>query len=635
MVPSLERAFDRFFGPRANPWRHLGALAFFLFWIVAATGVYVYAFFDPSVAGAHRSLERLAREQWWLGGVMRSLHRYASDAFVAVALLHLAREALAGHFRGFRWFSWTTGVILLWFIYGSGVVGYWLVWDRVGQFSATATAEWFDAFGLGSAPMVRNFLSRPDVTDRLFSLFVFLHIGVPLALLAVMWVHIERIAHTDTVPSRALGWGTLAMLVAASLLRPVASDAPAAFGSLPQTLRLDWFYLFAHPLMYATSAEVLWLIAGGATLALLALPLLARRRAAAAQVRLARCTGCARCAHDCPYLAISMVPRSDGRAFLKQAVVRPEQCAACGICAGSCPTAVPGAKGEVAPGIDLPGLALEAIRAQAAQFAAQGREIVFACRHAPSGRQGSDGALIELECAGQLPPSFADYAIRRGAPSVVIAGCALNGCEYRLGNRWTDARIAGTREPHLNPSVARERLRTLWAGGKMRAPRAARVAVQVAAFAVFGALVAWLSFEPPYRTLPAGEALVRVIVVHAGERLQPCRKRSPAELAALAPNMRAPEACPRGRAPVEVDVQLGGRVLVREVLAPTGVAADGTAQLYRRLAVPAGRHALQVRIRDSLRPGARAWERTETVEIAAGQVLTIDFRAGDGGIFLL
>ena len=46
----VELGFDAAFGARANPWRHLGALAFFLFWIVAATGAYLYAAFDTSVA---------------------------------------------------------------------------------------------------------------------------------------------------------------------------------------------------------------------------------------------------------------------------------------------------------------------------------------------------------------------------------------------------------------------------------------------------------------------------------------------------------------------------------------------------------------------------------------------------------
>ncbi|MGH6719668.1 MAG: hypothetical protein ACREER_10150, partial [Alphaproteobacteria bacterium] len=66
-------------GERWNPLAQLGALGFFLFWIVVVSGVYLYVFFDTSVAGAFRSVEALTREQWYAGGVMRSLHRYASD----------------------------------------------------------------------------------------------------------------------------------------------------------------------------------------------------------------------------------------------------------------------------------------------------------------------------------------------------------------------------------------------------------------------------------------------------------------------------------------------------------------------------------------------------------------------------
>lgn len=616
--------------PSLAPWHHLGALGFFLFWVVAASGLYLFAFFDTSVAGAHASVERLSRAQWWFGGVLRSLHRYGSDAFVAVALVHLLRELLAGHFRGFRWFSWTTGVVLLWFIYASGIVGYWLVWDRVGQFSATATAEWFDAFALGSGPVARNFLSPADVTDRLFSLFVFLHIGVPLALLAGMWIHIQRIAHTDTNPPRALGWTVLGALLVVSFARPALSDAPAEFGALPQALPLDWFYLFSHPLMYATSPAALWWLAAAATLVLLVLPLVMRRKRTSAIVNLSRCTGCGHCARDCPYLAISMVPRADGRSFLKQAVVRAEQCAACGICAGSCPTAVPPARGDVLPGIDLPGRRLQAVRAEIDRAVVAGGDLVFRCRHDNVAAPAGGARVVELECAGQLPPSFVDYALRRGAREVTVAGCRAGGCEYRLGAGWTEQRVAGTREPHLNANAPRQRIRLQrWQSRMTAAP------IRIVAVAGVAALLAWFSFDPPYRPLGAGEALVRVIVVHAGERLVPCRRIPAEELAARAPNMRAPEECVRGRHPVPVRVELGGRVLVDERLAPAGIASDGAAKLYRRFAVPAGRHALRVLVSDAVRPGARAWERIEEVHLAPGRVLTIDFRPEEGGILLL
>src|SRR5512147_1573619 len=68
----VEAGFDVAFGARANPWRALGALAWLLFWVVAATGIYVYAAFDTSAEGAWPSVERIAANAWPLSGLARS-----------------------------------------------------------------------------------------------------------------------------------------------------------------------------------------------------------------------------------------------------------------------------------------------------------------------------------------------------------------------------------------------------------------------------------------------------------------------------------------------------------------------------------------------------------------------------------
>ena len=136
----IEHGFDTVFGCVLNPWRHLGALGFLFFWIIAVTGLYLYTVLDTSVDGVFRSINWLSREQWYLGGVLRSLHHYAADAFLVVTLLHLLREFLLGRYTGFRRFSWLTGIPLVWFIYISGVVGIWLRWDQLAQFSAATTA---------------------------------------------------------------------------------------------------------------------------------------------------------------------------------------------------------------------------------------------------------------------------------------------------------------------------------------------------------------------------------------------------------------------------------------------------------------------------------------------------------------
>ena len=88
---ALEARLDGAFGA-ANPLRHLGALAFWLFWIVTVTGIWLYVFLDTSVAGAWRSVEAISAQPFGFGRLVRGLHRYGSDAMLAATLAHLARE---------------------------------------------------------------------------------------------------------------------------------------------------------------------------------------------------------------------------------------------------------------------------------------------------------------------------------------------------------------------------------------------------------------------------------------------------------------------------------------------------------------------------------------------------------------
>jgi quinol-cytochrome oxidoreductase complex cytochrome b subunit len=270
------RALDRIFGVAANPVRNLGALAYLMFWVLAATGIYLYAFFDTSVEGAYTSIEHLSSGQWYLGGVLRSVHRYAADGFVVVSFAHLIREWAIGHYRRARAFLWVSGVPLMWLLYASGIVGYWLVWDARAQFTALATAEWLDALRIGAEPMARNFLGAESTADRVFSLFVFLHIGLPLLLLGGMWIHVQRMGRPRTVAPRALALGTLAALLVAAVAVPVGSAAPADPTRLPASLELDWYLLAIYPLMYASSPAALWTLIGGATVGLCVMPWVTR-----------------------------------------------------------------------------------------------------------------------------------------------------------------------------------------------------------------------------------------------------------------------------------------------------------------------------------------------------------------------
>lgn len=468
-----EKLLELFFPANWNPLVNLGALGFFFYWIVTVSGIYIYIFFDTGVTQAFASVEYMTKEQWYAAGLMRSLHRYASDGLVLVMLLHILREFSLGRYRGVRWFSWTTGIPVLLFVYAAGISGYWLVWDKLAQYVAIVTTEWLDHLPFFGQPVARNFLSPDTLENRFFTLMIFMHIAIPLIALIALWLHLQRVTKPRINPPRGLAIGTGLSLLLLSAVYPATSQGAANLTQVPGTVGLDWFYLGAYPLLETLPGRLTWSTALALLIIMAAIPWLPpMKRQKSAVVNLDNCNGCSRCMNDCPYSAITMQIRSDGRPFEGEAVVDPELCVACGICAGACPTSTPFRRmSDLVPGIDLPDRSIAAIRAdveaEGARIRGSTRIMIFGCVNADVAaacRSASVG-IVSLRCTGQMPPSFIDYIISHHlADGVVIAGCSESGCYNRFGNRWTQERIAGRRDPYLRNRVLRERILTVWAG---------------------------------------------------------------------------------------------------------------------------------------------------------------------------
>jgi len=463
----LEKWFNLSFGTAWNPLYHLGTLAFFFFWVVLVSGLYLFIFFDTSINGAYASVEYMTHEQWYAGGVMRSLHRYASDAAVLTILLHMFREFSLDRYRGFRWFSWVTGVPTLWFVITLGITGYWLVWDELGLYVAVVSSELMDSLPVMAGSMARDFLAG-QLTDRLFTLMGFLHLlGQPILLVAALWFHVKRLSHVEISPPRGLAVGSLLALLALSLLKPALSHAPADLTKVPAVLNLDWFYLNVYPLVDQWPAAQVWMLTTSVTILLMIMPWLPRKKTGpAAEVHLDECNGCGQCAEDCPFDAITVQARSDTARWENEVVVNSTLCAACGICVGSCHSSNPfrHAKKKLETGIDMPQYPIDEIRARTesalAELKGDTRIIVFGCDNAADIEelQSESVAVLSLFCAGMLPPTLVEYAQKKGADGVFITGCRTGDCYFRKGNVWMDQRFEGLRKPVLRQRADRERI---------------------------------------------------------------------------------------------------------------------------------------------------------------------------------
>jgi len=157
-----------------------------------------------------------------------------------------------------------------------------------------------------------------------------------------------------------------------------------------------------------------------------------------------------------------------------------------------------------------------------------------------------------------------------------------------------------------------------------------RIAAQLALYVPLMAIIGYFSTEPRFAVVAPGQALMRVSFIHAAERRQACRQRTPEELAKLAPNMRAALDCPRERADVLVELELDGATVLRREVRPSGLQHDGNAVVYERLVLPAGKHRIVARLRDKPE-GDFNYVKEQTVDLTAGHVLLIDFNASQGG----
>ena len=150
-------------------------------------------------------------------------------------------------------------------------------------------------------------------------------------------------------------------------------------------------------------------------------------------------------------------------------------------------------------------------------------------------------------------------------------------------------------------------------------------------YAVFAAVIGFFSTSPTYIHLPPDETLIKLSFRHAGQLIGDCRERTPEELARLpAYQRKGTKVCPRERADVVVNLEMDGKQLLYEVLRPTGWAHSSNSNIYRRIPVKAGLHALKASLRDHAGDDFN-YVHEETVNLAPGRIMVIDFKAATGG----
>jgi hypothetical protein len=145
----------------------LGFLSMISFVVLILTGI-VMTIFGPT---------------WWLtsgaGTYMRSVHLWATQAFVLFVLLHLLVVFFTSGFKKPRRLTWVLGVLMLFVVLAETEFGYALRGDFSSQWRGLQGADFYNGSGLGR-------LINPLNYGQIYGIHI---VVVPLTILGLLFLH--------------------------------------------------------------------------------------------------------------------------------------------------------------------------------------------------------------------------------------------------------------------------------------------------------------------------------------------------------------------------------------------------------------------------------------------------------------
>ncbi len=622
-----------------------GAAANVALLVATVTGVLMFVWYSPSLQFAYPSLAAIQGRT--LGGWVRALHRYSSDLTMLLLFVHLGRVFFARKFSGARWLPWVSGIVMLATIWFIGWTGYWLVWDQPAQQVAVSSMRLLDALPIFGEPLGRLYIADRTVPSLLFFVIFFLHMLLPLAIAVGLVVHLARLSRARLLPRRELTLAVVVALALASVLVPAPLDARAEMAVKAEAFTVDAWYLSPLALGLRFQSAGLWVaMFGGVALGALVPWLLGKRRAPVAfqaVVTPERCHSCSQCSQDCPFDAITLVARTDGKRFPSQAQVDPARCVGCGVCGGSC---------------DSGGIALTWFDTRIEET-----RIERAIESAVAGNRATAVALIAAEIPAPFPV-LPGYQVHRvptaswiranliermfelGVRGVLVVRDARTEASARDGGRWVEDRLAGARPPVVRPqrtkggvwrvfdfdpsrpqelAQAAEQLRTGVVGV---ARRPARLTIAIGGLAL--ALLATFAAVAPshlHVANPASPAPELVLSIKAFGDLLPTAAIDAAADAAKPVHMRGRTTEKPRRAAVVVRLTVDG-VSEERAYEAKGVSHDGSAIGEWRRPWSVGEYQVVVEILPGGTQPAVRWAGTVKAVARRLQVITYDSAGG-------
>jgi cytochrome b6 len=278
----------------------LGGAALFLFALQVASGSLLMLYYQPTEAAAHESVRKIATEVP-CGWLVRSVHAWGADLFIAVVVLHFLVKLFARAYRRPRELTWITGMVLLGVALAFGFSGYLLPWNELSYYATLVGTQIPGTVPVVGDAIVHFLRGGDQVTGETITRFYAVHVMfLPLLIAALTAVHVALIqvqgmslpigmTEREVRDQRPFFTEFLLIdlclwLILFGVIVTLASLLPAETGvkadplkAAPQGIKPEWYFLFMFQTLKhvpETLGVLLFVVLG---LFLVLLPLLDRK----------------------------------------------------------------------------------------------------------------------------------------------------------------------------------------------------------------------------------------------------------------------------------------------------------------------------------------------------------------------
>lgn len=289
--------------PRRGAILSVGGVVLFLFLVQVASGILLLLYYRPDIATAHDSVERISGQVPY-GDLIRNVHAWASDLFVAMLLAHFFVVLVRRTFKPPREIAWLSGLVTIVLGIGLAFTGSILPWSQHAYTQARVGTEIARHVPLLGGALFRFMRGGEEITSATLGHAFGFHVAVlPAALTLMLALHLffllrarpadvaapsdDRIpVYPDYLVRQAATWtGVFVLLMTLAIFvdRPLGA---AADPRLPSgDARAPWYFLPVHQLVRSAPAELLGMdgarflvgVACGLGLVVVALPFIDRR----------------------------------------------------------------------------------------------------------------------------------------------------------------------------------------------------------------------------------------------------------------------------------------------------------------------------------------------------------------------